>query len=62
MRWPARVSRRDCLKHALQEKDRETLLKLLDRLDDLDAEKVQSLLDLISAKSGSPGSLSDLPS
>ncbi len=35
---------RDCLKYALPEKDSATLLELLDRLDELDAQATESLL------------------
>ena len=41
---------RDCLKYALAEKDSETLLELLNRLDELDAQAIQSLLTLMSAE------------
>jgi len=39
----------DCLKYALPEKGRETLLELLNRLDELDAQAIPSLLTLMSA-------------
>jgi aconitate decarboxylase len=41
---------RDCLNYALPAKDGETLLGLLDRLDELDAQAIQSLLMLMSAE------------
>lgn len=40
---------RDCLKYALPEKGSELLLKRLDRLDELDAPAVQSIVELMSA-------------
>jgi hypothetical protein len=43
---------RDCLAYALPGTASETLLELLNRLDALDAEAVQSLLALISARPG----------
>ncbi len=41
---------RDCLKRALPAKDGETLLDLLNRLDELDAHALQPLLTLLSAR------------